>query len=102
LKIHLKLNNFVFLLDFYKSFIIIRSMETNRIVSIIISDLSLENLKLQESLEKAINSSDDVNTKLTKVKMYLAELATNEMMITKFQSLVSPQNNNDLKMNQNG
>jgi predicted metal-dependent enzyme (double-stranded beta helix superfamily) len=77
-------------------------METNRIVSIIISDLSLENLKLQESLEKAINSSDDVNTKLTKVKMYLAELATNEMMITKFQSLVSPQNNNDLKMNQNG
>ena len=77
-------------------------METNRIISIIISDLSLENLKLQESLEKAINSSDDVNTKLTKVKMYLAELATNEMMITKFQSLVSPQNNNDLKMNQNG
>jgi hypothetical protein len=77
-------------------------MEANRIVSIIISDLSLENLKLQESLEKAINSSDDVNTKLTKVKMYLAELATNEMMITKFQSLVSPQNNNDLKMNQNG
>lgn len=77
-------------------------METNRIVSIIISDLSLENLKLQESLEKAINSSDDVNTKLTKVKMYLAELATNEMMITKFQSLVSPQNNNDLKTNQNG
>ena len=77
-------------------------MEANRIVSIIISDLSLENLKLQESLEKAINSSDDVNIKLTKVKMYLAELATNEMMITKFQSLVSPQNNNDLKMNQNG
>jgi predicted metal-dependent enzyme (double-stranded beta helix superfamily) len=77
-------------------------METNRIISIIISDLSLENLKLQESLEKAINSSDDVNTKLTKVKMYLAELATNEMMLTKFQSLVSPQNNNDLKQNQNG
>jgi predicted metal-dependent enzyme (double-stranded beta helix superfamily) len=77
-------------------------METNRIISIIISDLSLENLKLQESLEKAINSCDDVNTKLTKVKMYLAELATNEMMLTKFQSLVSPQNNNDLKQNQNG
>jgi ribosomal protein L20 len=32
----------------------------------------------------------------------LADLAMNEMMITKFQSLVSPQNNNDLKINQNG
>jgi hypothetical protein len=77
-------------------------METNRIVSIIISDLSLENLKLQESLEKAINNNDDVEIKLNKVKKNLADLAMNEMMITKFQSLVSPQNNNDLKMNQNG
>jgi hypothetical protein len=77
-------------------------METNRIISIIISDLSLENLKLQESLEKAINNNDDVEIKLIKVKKHLADLAMNEMMITKFQSLVSPQNNNDLKMNQNG
>jgi hypothetical protein len=77
-------------------------MEANRIVSIIISDLSLENLKLQESLEKAINNNDDVEIKLNKVKKNLADLAMNEMMITKFQSLVSPQNNNDLKMNQNG
>jgi len=77
-------------------------METNRIISIIISDLSLENLKLQESLEKAINNGDDVDIKLNKIKRYLAELATNEMMLTKFQSLISPQNNNNLNTNQNG
>jgi hypothetical protein len=78
-------------------------METNRIISIIISDLSLENLKLQESLEKAINNGDDdVDTRLAKTKRYLSELAINEMMLTKFQSLVSPQNNNNLNTNQNG
>ena len=72
-------------------------MEANRIVSIIISDLSLENLKLQESLEKAINNGDDINIKLITVKKLLSDLSMNEMMLTKFQSLVSPQNNNDLK-----
>ena len=77
-------------------------METNRTISIIISDLSLENLKLQESLEKAINNTDDVDIKLGRIKRYLSELAINEMMLTKFQSLVSPQNNNNLNTNQNG
>jgi len=78
-------------------------METNRIISIIISDMSLENLKLQDSLEKAINNvDDDVNTKLYKVKQCLSDLVINEMMLTKFQSLVTPPNNNNLNTNENG
>lgn len=76
-------------------------METNRIIAIIMSELSLDNLKLQESLEKTINSTEDIDIKIMNVKSILAKLATNEQMITKFQTLVSP-NNNNLNTNQNG
>lgn len=76
-------------------------METNRIIAIIMSELSLDNLKLQESLEKTINSTEDIDMKIMNVKSILAKLATNEQMITKFQTLVSP-NNNNLNTNQNG
>lgn len=76
-------------------------MDTNRIITIIMSELSLDNLKLQESLEKTINSTEDIDIKIMNVKSILAKLATNEQMITKFQTLVSP-NNNNLNTNQNG
>lgn len=65
------------------------------------SDLSLDNLKLQESLEKSINSSDDINKKVMDVKNLLGKIATNELMIKKFQELTTP-NNNNLNMNENG
>ena len=76
-------------------------MDSNRIVSIIMSELSLDNLKLQESLEKTINSAEEIDKKTLRVKSLLGELALNEIMITKFQSLVSP-NNNKLNTNENG
>lgn len=76
-------------------------MDTNRIITIIMSDLSLDNLKLQESLEKSINSSDDINKKVMDVKNLLGKIATNELMIKKFQELTTP-NNNNLNMNENG
>lgn len=76
-------------------------METNRIITIIMSELSLDNLKLQESLEKTINSTEDIEMKIMNVKSILAKLSTNEQMIKKFQELVSP-NNNNLNTNQNG
>jgi hypothetical protein len=76
-------------------------MDSNRIISIIMSELSLDNLKLQESLEKTINSTEEINQKISSVKDLLAKLALNDAMITKFQSLVSP-NNNKLNTNENG
>jgi hypothetical protein len=76
-------------------------MDTNRIITIIMSDLSLDNLKLQESLEKSINSNDDINIKITDVKNLLNKIVTNELIIKKFQELTTP-NNNNLNMNQNG
>jgi hypothetical protein len=78
-------------------------MDANRIINIILTDLSLENLKLQEKLEFEINTIGEVNEKTEKVKSILKEIATNELALTKFQALVSqPNNNNNLNQNENG
>jgi hypothetical protein len=78
-------------------------MDTNRIVNIILTDLSLENLKLQEKLEYEINSVSPVDTKSEIIKRLLKDIAVNELALTKFQTLVSqPNNNNNLNQNENG
>lgn len=77
-------------------------MDSQRIITIILTDLSLENLKLQEHLEKAINSSDGIDTKVYKVKDALKSLAINELMISKFQTLMSKSNNTQENENENG
>lgn len=70
-------------------------MDTSRIVNIILSELSIENLKLQEKLENQINSSRQIEEKVLAVKDTLKSLAVNELMISKFQSMVSNQNNKE-------
>lgn len=70
-------------------------MDTNRLVNLVLSDLSLENLKLQERLEQAINSTDDVDNKVSKVKDVLEKLTVNELTIAKFQSLVKQPESTD-------
>lgn len=67
----------------------------NRIIEIVLTDLSLDNLKLQEQLEKEINSGKDLNDKVLSIKNTLKSLVDNEIMITKFQQLVSQTNNNN-------
>ena len=74
-------------------------MDTNRIVNMVLTELSLENLMFQENLETAINSSDEAAVKITKIKANLKGLTTNEMMITKFQSLITKP---ELKSVENG
>lgn len=69
-------------------------MDTTRVINIILSDLSLENLKLQETLERSINSNEKIEKKLLDVKSTLEALALNELMIAKFQTLVSGPTNN--------
>ena len=77
-------------------------MDSQRIIDIIVSDLTLENLKIQENLEIFVNSSDEINTKIFKIKEALKALAINELMFTKFKILISKLNNIDQNQNQNG
>ena len=73
-------------------------MSTNRVVNIVLTELSVENLKLQEDLELLINSRDlETNNKVNKIKVFLEKLALNEIMISKFQTLLSNLNNNEQK-----
>lgn len=75
-------------------------MSTSRIINIVLSELSVENLKIQEDLELSINSTDpNVNNKVNKIKVLLEKIAINEIMISKFQSLLSDLNNNKEKEN---
>ncbi len=67
-------------------------MDIPRFVNIVLSDLSLENLKLQDKLEIQINTKESIDVKLIGVKGLLQQLVLNELMMTKFKLLV-PQTN---------
>lgn len=61
-------------------------------------ELTSDSLKLEEELEFTINSDMDVNSKTTKIKELLFNIATIEASISKFTSMVSTnQNNNEIK-----
>jgi hypothetical protein len=70
-------------------------MEDSRIIKIIISDLSLEALKLEDELETTMNSSIEINEKVVKIKELLGKITQNEAMIFKFTQLVSTASNNN-------
>ena len=69
-------------------------MDTSRVINIVFTEMSLENLKLQEDLELEINSPKKIDEKITAIKNTLNALVVNELMITKLQELVSDINNN--------
>lgn len=68
-------------------------MDTKRVLEILITELSLDNLKLQETLQEQINSSEKIKTRIRLVKKTLEKLVINESMIKKFKQLIEPENN---------
>ena len=64
-------------------------MNGERIVQIVVAELSLENLKLQDSLEVAINNNETIVDKVKTIKEILGQITVNEASLAKFQSLVS-------------
>lgn len=77
-------------------------MDSQRIINIILSDLTLENIKLQETLENVINSSEVIDIKVSKIKETLKLLAINDLAVTKFQTLISTPNNTQQNKTENG
>lgn len=72
-------------------------MNTERLFNIVIGELSIDKLKLETELETAINSSDDVDTKVMKIKSILARISTLENSIAKFSNLINNNNNNNIQ-----
>jgi len=69
-------------------------MNTERLFNIVIGELSIDKLKLETELETAINSTEEVDTKVMKIKSILARTSTIENSIAKFSNLINNNNNN--------
>jgi hypothetical protein len=67
-------------------------MDTNRTINMVVMQLALDALKLEESVETAINTAEESSIKINRVKTALREMVINEMMITKFQTLITKPN----------
>jgi hypothetical protein len=62
-------------------------METNRLTQIIIMSLSLDIIKAENSL-RTINSTNNIDAKLIKIKEYLDVLIMSENRLNKFNSMM--------------
>jgi hypothetical protein len=62
-------------------------METNRFMQIMVMELTSDILKAEEALEKTINSSDSLNTKVEKAKFQIGNLLLAESKLEKFNSM---------------
>jgi len=64
-------------------------MSNERTFSVIMMDLSLEKLKLEDLLEKSLNSDDSLENKSNKIKSTLDKLVRVEQSIVKFNELIN-------------
>ena len=66
-------------------------------------DLTTDKLKLEEQLEKTINSDMDIHVKTQSIKSLLSQIVTNETSMAKFSHMMNNDNNNNKpKTKQNG
>lgn len=67
-------------------------MKTERLFNVILIELSAKQMKIEDSLEKIINSEETIEGKTKKIKKLVKKLNDVEASILKFNSMIS--NNN--------
>lgn len=72
-------------------------MNGERLFKTILMELNLDSIKLEDELETTINSDMNINDKTLKIKELLTKIAITEASITKFSSMVSINNNKEIK-----
>ena len=72
-------------------------MNGERLFKTILMELNLDSIKLEDELETTINLDMNINEKTLKIKELLTKIAITEASITKFSSMVSINNNNEIK-----
>lgn len=65
-------------------------------------ELTSDNLKLEDELERAINGDLEINVKTLTIKNILSRIVAVEASIAKFTSLMTNNNNNQLNQQNNG
>jgi hypothetical protein len=70
-------------------------MNSDRLFKIILSDLTSEKMKNEEELERVINSDNEIEVKVDKIKSLLNQISLTEISIAKFSGMLTINNNND-------
>jgi hypothetical protein len=70
-------------------------MNSDRLFKIILSDLTSEKMKNEEELERVINSDNEIEVKVDKIKYLLNQISLTEISIAKFSGMLTINNNND-------
>jgi len=74
-------------------------MNTERMFKIIVMELSSDKLKIEQELERIINSDMEISVKIKKIKYLLAKLVIAESSISKFANMLNNENNEEKKQN---
>jgi len=74
-------------------------MNTERMFKIIVMELSSDKLKIEQELERIINSDMEISVKTKKIKYLLAKLVIAESSISKFANMLNNENNEEKKQN---
>ena len=64
-------------------------------------DLTADNLKLEQELERTINSDWDTDHKTQTIKSILSKMVSIDASIIKFTSMITNNNNNEVKQKEN-
>jgi hypothetical protein len=72
-------------------------MNTDRLFNVVLLELSMEKLKIEDTLEKVLSSNEDIAIKSSKIIGLIASLNTVESSIEKFNAMVSTDNKNEIK-----
>jgi len=70
-------------------------MNAERLFKIVLVELTNDQLKLEDELEKTINSDMEINTKVMTIKSLLARMSANDASISRFTSMANENNNNN-------
>lgn len=69
-------------------------MNTERIFRIVMTDLSCERLKLEEDLERVINSDIESEVKVQEIKSFISRIAIVDASLAQFSSMMNNNNTN--------
>ena len=67
-------------------------MNSERLINVVLLELSIEKLKIEDGLERVFDSSDDITSKSYTIKELVARLVTVENTIEKFNSMILKNN----------
>lgn len=70
-------------------------MDGQRLFKIVVNELMTDNLKLEDELERVINSAIPIEQKTIEIKLLLSKIVATEASLIKFTSMMNNNNNNN-------